>query len=1190
MISAEEFIKLLESKDLLDPEMIADLRKRVSQSMAPVRATLLARRLVDEGHLSRKLAQRLLDRAQEASPRPRPPQRERLKPEKTNEEDLGLAPLEEEKDKGEANIEATEADDWGLEVIEEEAPGLAPREPEPPRKPASPAKPAPPARPAHSPPKAQPIKPAPPAGSALPPPQVPVEGIPLGGLEGLADEPLSPGAAGSLAPVGGKRRRWFGGGGRKSHRKRRAARENVWDSPLLLIGGGALLLGVIVVCVLLFVLRGRGAEEMLAQAETYYRDGSYTKAIDTYSEYLERFPKGEGAGLAKVRRGLARMRQATDGAGNWPAALDVAGTEIQQMSGEVEFAEEARPELRSMLPAIAEGLAKKAHAEQDTKLVGLSEDALKLVEKYIPRSARPAEQLSDIEALLALTRREIARSQRLRQAVAQMTKAAEEGRTLDGYQARRALLKDYPILADDQSLASAVLTVSQAEQRAVESIRKEQVAERSDPPPKALASLALARRVAAGKVSGAENRIVFALAGGNAYALNAADGHVLWYRPVGLAAGGTAPVFPPTPIAQRPDSDPLLVNAQRQELARVAAADGQLRWRFVVGEPFDAQPVVSGDEVLLATRSGKLISIDLETGTSAGYVQFPQPLRVGPVPDARRQMTYQVGEHSSLFVLSAADGGCRQVVYLGHEPGSIVVAPVLISRFLVVAENDGVNDATLRVLSVESPSPDQPPVRLVQSIRLKGHVLTRPLVSGARMLLVTDRAATYVFKVSASDEKEPLTKDAEGIAAGGQGPGQTALLRFPLLLGGQLWVADSQLSRYDVNAANQRLKPKWIADEGSVTLQPPVIAGDAVVHVRQKWNLPGVIVSAVGMEKGEAAWETTLAAGFAGNLLGDADTTTAVTGVGAVYRVAALAGHDVLDQPSAALKPAELRAPIAAAEPLAGGWLALSYAEDSPEIPIYAPRDQGAEFRGLTLQDPVTCPVVALGAGLLAPCRSGQVFWLDPRSGNRLAEPFEPRLEAGVDFDWSRPTPLGEDEFLLADNRGGLYRVGVSQQPKRHLAAVAQRELPEPITSPIAVLGQTAFAVDASDALLMLALSDLSPKPPRPLAAHCVWGPQAVGDHVLLATDDGLLWVIDGEGKIRTDTLSHGALAGTPAVVGDHLVLASATGVLWRIDPATGSQEGKIETATPLATGPRLVGDRLVVGGYDGILYQFEAP
>ena len=83
--------------------------------------------------------------------------------------------------------------------------------------------------------------------------------------------------------------------------------------------------------------------------------------------------------------------------------------------------------------------------------------------------------------------------------------------------------------------------------------------------------------------------------------------------------------------------------------------------------------------------------------------------------------------------------------------------------------------------------------------------------------------------------------------------------------GGQFWIADNRLTKFDVQAARGRLMPKWIVDDDTVAyLQPPVAFGQAVVSVRRKAGMPGAIVAAVTMQEPEKYWETQLASPPAG--------------------------------------------------------------------------------------------------------------------------------------------------------------------------------------------------------------------------------------------------------------------------------------------------------------------------------------
>jgi outer membrane protein assembly factor BamB len=403
------------------------------------------------------------------------------------------------------------------------------------------------------------------------------------------------------------------------------------------------------------------------------------------------------------------------------------------------------------------------------------------------------------------------------------------------------------------------------------------------------------------------------------------------------------------------------------------------------------------------------------------------------------------------------------------------------------------------------------------------------------------------------------------------------------------------LTRYDLHPSQGRLQPRSVRNERSATLQPLVSIGQTVFHVRRKLGLPGVVVSAMGSDAAEPYWETHLAAPLAAEPIVDPESgqITAVTSIGAVFDLEAdgLDNQVALDQPTVALKPEELESPVTEVFQVKRRLLVMAGGPGAGQLPVFDPKE-GRRFRWVFLPDPLAAPPIPLADDLLVPCRSGQVFLLDPRTGSPRTEPFQPTLPGGAQVAWSRPTPVGEGEFLLAEGHSGLYRIGIEDQPKPHLAARAQVDLTEPIESPIAVVGNVAYAVDASQSLLTFELPKLTlVGDPRPLGARSAWGPDRVGDCVLLATDDDQLYCLGAEGKIVWQIpLPYGPLAGRPLATDAGYLLVAARGVIWRLDPATGRELAKAETGYPLATGAVPLGDGLLVGGHDGCLYKLPKP
>ncbi|HID74582.1 MAG TPA: hypothetical protein EYP56_01145, partial [Planctomycetaceae bacterium] len=609
--------------------------------------------------------------------------------------------------------------------------------------------------------------------------------------------------------------------------------ESIWDTKLILIGGGTLLGMLILLGILIWAFTRESGDEMFAIADEFYRQGSYTKAIHNYDRYLEKAPNHPQVGLARVRRGLARIRQITETKKDWGQALKTAKEVLPEIAQEKESAGEGRPDLRSLLPQIAQGLAQEAQEKLDPRRVAQSREALALVHKYIPTAQRPRTQLREIEALLALTEREIAQGEELQKALQAMAKATAAGEANRAYAIRAKLLKQYPALVNNPKLREATVKISEALGSVVKWIDRPLAAVTDGSEAEAAPALALAQRQRRSDVAGVEGHVIFALAAQAAYGLDAETGKLLWRRPVGFATDGRTLRFPPTPLGPAPGSDAVLVDHKRQEVLRVEAATGKIRWRLEVGEPFDAHPVVTEDRIWLATRLGKLLVIDPATGNCRGYTELPQPLRVGPTIDGRRGRVYQVADHSNLYVLSLADGRCQDVVYLGHQRGTITTPPVVVSRFLLVAENDGAEEATLRVLSLEATG-EGPPIRPLQEVALRGHVDTPPVVSGVRLLVVTDVGEVYVFEITGAAKDKPLMLVATGKAGRAETPEEQAaagtMVRYALIRGGRAWVADNQLTRFDIHAARGRLQPRGVENDRSATLQPPAAVGQAVFH------------------------------------------------------------------------------------------------------------------------------------------------------------------------------------------------------------------------------------------------------------------------------------------------------------------------------------------------------------------------
>ena len=589
--------------------------------------------------------------------------------------------------------------------------------------------------------------------------------------------------------------------------------------------------------------------------------------------------------------------------------------------------------------------------------------------------------------------------------------------------------------------------------------------------------------------------------------------------------------------------------------------------------------------MLVATLDGRLTMIDLATGAAAGYVQLPQPLSLAPAVDPRHKLIFQLADHDNLYVLALPDGRCIQVVPLGHEPGAISTPPVVLGDCLLVAVNHAGDSSSLEVLTIQSaPDSTAAPLRLAQTIALKGHVDAAPSVADDRVLVATDAGAVHVFQPAPAGAREPLAEICATRLAGGPG-----LIPFPLLRGDACFLAAEHLTSLEIRAADKQLSAAWTAAGEGAAAQAPVAIGQTIFHVRHAAAAPGVVVSAVSAERGTPYWQTTLAVPLAGEPLVDADHGK-ITLAGATGGIFQLDAHDLgaAAADAAPLPLATLRRPLSVMT-RCGGSLVLSSGAGGDQVLVVDLAEPGRP-RIWCLPGPLSCPPVAFAAGLLAPSAVGQVYLLDPLSGKNLAEPFQPRLQAAALPEWTEPAVTGDREAVLSDGRGKLYRLALVDQPSPHLAADAPVELAERIVSPLAQVGTMVCGVDASGKLDFFRLPGLAPAGQQTLPGRLAWGPRRVGACVMLATDSGQLCCFDGTGHALWQTpLPYGPLAGSPLAVGDHYLLA-AGGVVWRVDGKTGKELGKVDAPGPLATGPVVLGNRLLVGGHDGSLYQLTPP
>lgn len=1171
---AEQFIDRLEQQGLLDAKIISQLRKQVEKKKN-VTADKIARYLVEKGHLTKFQAIKLVG---ETTSLDKAAGNARLAATREmSEDELGFAesPEEEVIELQDASTPAESPQKASSDT--EQLTALDP-DPEPAAKASTaPGKKKGKGKSQPKPEAAQPPSSPPPAPLDLDP-----VGPPASPLDDLSSAPLD-----NVGNVFGDNEPAESLHGPRPVGK---IKQNQWDSLLLLVGGTALLV-LIVIGVVLFLSLTRGvADEIFAQAEEAYNAGNYGYSIEIYEKFIEKFPRHEKVSIANVRIGTARLRQSYKVP---EQGLKTANTVLPNIENEEAFADTGRPELASMLPKIAEGFVMKGLnartlAEKE-QLLGFAQDAMKLVRNpvYLPATQIKAQlaTIQGIEENMGRIQREINRSKNLASTLSAMNTAIDAGQTLEAFQAREALLKDYPGLETDEGLMEAVGRIGEIERGQVKLVDANLTAATEDHPSDVESRLILATAVG-NPATGVTGQAVYFNISGSIYALDATSGEVLWSRFVGHETR-----FHPLPLNERlAESDVLLVDGRRSEIVRVKGRTGDLVWRIPMSEPFN-DPVFEDEKLFVTSKSGKIFEFDLNSGQCQQATQLPQATDTSPGSGGRRPYLYAVGQHDNLYVVSRDSGQCEEVYYIGHKRGSVTVPPVMALGYLFICENYGAGVSRIHVLRT-----DESGLKLEKAqapFVLTGQVVLRPTVTRRRILIVTDRRHAVLYDVDPNrSDTTPVTKTAE-IAATRTQP----TLSYANLLGGYMFMADDQLTKYQVQLSSGKLPVMWSTAKGDTYVSPIQSRNQTVFYARRKLGASGVTVAAVNVEQEEPQWQTDLAVspGLM-RVAEDGQTLNLVTSKGQLFNISA----DQFGKKFAAKPAAQVsqHKPWAFTEvvQLADGRLVMAPPRNYDDLLLYDPKNKDLPLRLTPLKTAggkTTSPPVAFGDGVLVAVADGQVVLVNPETGGDLLHPFNPSVGAGRAVQWIRPAVLGSGgEFVIVDDAQRIYKVGMKPEPERNLAEIGSNDLPKQLAVALGAVGNAVYGVyrsGAGDLLVSIKAEDLTMGSEWELEGRVSWGPARIGESVLVATDRRLLCLGPDHQELWTAELD-GGMVGQPLVDSGQLLVSSAAGAIRAFDLATGQAQGMTELGVPLVSGPVKMGGQLVVATSDGSLVLAPLP
>jgi outer membrane protein assembly factor BamB len=887
---------------------------------------------------------------------------------------------------------------------------------------------------------------------------------------------------------------------------------------------------------------------------------------------------------------LAAQQSGTESA----RVLELIGQKVPTLKGEVGWEKGDHDTLAGLLMDVAEGMIKKADAEPavDGKeaLINQLATAQQLLQEpeFVPNAVRTKLQtrLAGLGEDRARVLRDINRDRRLAATMVAMEEAIAARDPVTAYGARQSLIREYPRLVDKPELVELVKRASAVQRELVQTGGPSLAIAREARESIVRKSVVLANRQG-DRIESLAGRPVYLRAGDSILALDAGSGALQWRQSV-----GTGDDAPPVPLGDRPAEGVLLTDLQHQELLKLDGSDGKLLWRAAVGTPF-APPTVGNNQVFLSASDGRVMALTPNSGETQWNTLLPQPITVSPGAAGRGQATYVVAEHSNVYVLNVETGDCPQAYYVGHGPSTVRVPPIVLLGHLFVAENAGVDYSLLHILRLDAETGQI--VAQQSPLRLTGNVVAPPQIVGRRLIVLTDRNQITVLDVEPTAAGDQVSRVAEQLA--GDEPPLASQFEAAE---GQVWVAGNRLARYELQMAAGKVVRDWVEYEGDVFSTAPQQVGEILIHARTVRGTEGIRVSAVDPATGKPRWQTDVAVPIAALSVDPADPTKSyvISAQAALYRLdeTAETGGGALNEPLENPGRDNRLMRFGAATALADGASVLLNEFAAGQLALFDPKRSEGRLRLVTLDlgsGKPSSPPLATSGGLLVPLDNGRIALVDVVTG-RVRSSFQPPAAPNQVVRWARPALVPSDptQVVAADDQNRIFRLRADEQ----LREVAKADLDRRPLGPLAIAGQSVFLASggaASDVLAVYALNDLKLKQEIALEGHVTWGPVAVGDSILVASDREGLLSFDSAGQRDWVTpLENFTPQDNPVRLpdGSLLLYQGPLGELLQLRPDTGELLGRVSIGQAISAAPLATGNRLLVPGADGTVYLTNLP
>jgi outer membrane protein assembly factor BamB len=703
--------------------------------------------------------------------------------------------------------------------------------------------------------------------------------------------------------------------------------------------------------------------------------------------------------------------------------------------------------------------------------------------------------------------------------------------------------------------------------------------------------------------------VFFCLARGVLYALDEAEGKVLWAARTGLDTD----IMPVKVRASDQNPEMVLLASNTGNhfgITARAARDGRPLWHQPLAVPCQGPPVVVAGNayVSLGDKDGTVLEIAVATGEIVGKITIGRAL--GPMMTARAGTghLYIPADSRAVYVFDVDRRGPEpefkklEPILLGvmtssHPPGSLRGMPVFSNpdpaepgpKFFVIGQAAGLETMKIRTFELPQETDAKPDASKAFEIALPGWASFPPYCDGEKLAIVTDRGEFGLFGLAQDRNNDSVLFQFPSKALR---PGSPRTSRGQVVMAeeGTFWVlvaGSLQKFRFGISAAEGvRVLPIGDPIPAGEPLHPPQVnaRGDTFVVVTQDGM--SCRATAVDALTGQLRWRRELGLIAKGDPMRMGDAIGILDQGGGFYRVpiSALTNSGGV----AWLIDSEAKDRWLVAQPARGftaftgllsgpNGMALAVltgdTEKGPQILIRTFNGNTSADRSFNAPASIAGQPVVSGKMLILPLTNGTLYRVAIEGGGGLVEgpPWRgDRLPATVTCYLA---PIDEDELFATDGARGVVRwrwpaSNQSFEMRGKVTPPPERPAATPVVLPsspprlVLADGRGNLTMWDADQLKPPVLKSWRPGAKNYLPAGRVEdGLRLVADgqatRIAYSVDGRLVWLSpDADGPKWVGPAPLKAVEGRPVMDGGRLLITDRAGVVRAIDVATGKETG----------------------------------